>query len=135
MSFNQRKVPSAAIEVKTGSQYAPSVTSSICQLRPESRGDIMIRSADPREHPVIRANYLDTENDRRTIVDGMKLNRSISRAPAFATYLMLEREPGHERQSDDDLLQFAREPNERPRKAPDFENPAERLNACVPATH
>ncbi len=87
----------------------PAVTASICQLRPESRGEIMIRSADPRTHPAIRANYLDTENDRRTIVDGMKLNRRISRSPAFAKYLKLEREPGEERQSDDDLLQFARE--------------------------
>jgi choline dehydrogenase len=87
----------------------PAVTASICQLRPESRGEIMIRSADPREHPAIRPNYLDTETDRRTIVAGMKLNRRISRAPAFAKYLKLEREPGEDRQSDDELLRFARE--------------------------
>jgi choline dehydrogenase len=87
----------------------PAVTASICQLRPESRGEIMIRSRDPRAHPVIRANYLDTETDCRTIVDGMKLNRRISRAPAFARYLKLEREPGEDRQTDEELLQFARE--------------------------
>jgi choline dehydrogenase len=87
----------------------PAVTASICQLRPESRGEIMIRSADPREHPAIRPNYLDSETDRRTIVEGMKLNRRISRAPAFAKYLKLEREPGEDRQTDDELLQFARE--------------------------
>ncbi len=87
----------------------PAVTASICQLRPESRGEIMIRSADAHEHPAIRANYLDTETDRRTIVDGMKLNRRISRSPSFAKHLKLEREPGEDCRTDDELLQFARE--------------------------
>ena len=52
---------------------------------------------------------LDTETDRRTIIDGMKLNRRISRSPAFAKHLKLEREPGEDCRTDDELLQFARE--------------------------
>jgi choline dehydrogenase len=43
-------------------------TASICQLRPTSRGYVRIRSADPREAPAIRYNYLSTEHDRRTMI-------------------------------------------------------------------
>ena len=61
----------------------PGVTSSICQLRPESRGSIMVTSGNARDYPSIKPNYLSTEGDRRTIIDGMKLNRKISQSPAF----------------------------------------------------
>lgn len=45
-------------------------TASICQLQPESRGSVTIQSADPLVAPAIRPNYLSTEGDRRTMVDG-----------------------------------------------------------------
>ncbi len=85
------------------------VTSSVCQLRPESRGEVMITSADHRRHPRIEANYLDAELDRRTLVEAMKLNRRLSETPAFARYMAREREPGPDYQSDDELLQYARQ--------------------------
>jgi choline dehydrogenase len=85
------------------------VTSSVCQLRPESRGEVMISSADHRQHPRIEANYLDTEVDRQTLIAGMKLNRRLSQTPAFAKYLKQEREPGEGYQSDEELLRYARE--------------------------
>ncbi|NIR38204.1 MAG: choline dehydrogenase, partial [Actinobacteria bacterium] len=50
-------------------------TASVCQLRPESRGTIRIASGDAGVKPAIQPNYLDTENDRRTMLDGMKLAR------------------------------------------------------------
>ena len=102
-------IPFSAEKPGEGLHPFPAVTASICQLRPESRGEVMIRSANPSDHPKIDANYLATEGDRRTIIDGMKMNRWISQAPAFAKYVKLEREPGGERQSDEDLLEFARE--------------------------
>ena len=50
-------------------------TASVCQLRPESRGSLRIRSADPAVPPEIRINYLATEVDRTTNVEGLKILR------------------------------------------------------------
>ena len=50
-------------------------TASVCQLRPESRGTVLLRSADPTAKPRITANYLATETDRRCIVAGLQLAR------------------------------------------------------------
>lgn len=85
------------------------VTASVCQLRPESRGEVMVRSPDPLEHPRITPNYLSTEYDRRIMVEGLKMVRRIAQAPAFAKYVAMEREPGAENVSDEALLIHARE--------------------------
>jgi choline dehydrogenase-like flavoprotein len=50
---------------------------SVCQLRPESRGFVRIKSADPRSPPAIQPRYLSSRFDRDTIVAGMKLLRRI----------------------------------------------------------
>ena len=68
----------------------------------------MIASQDPFAHPKITANYLSTEYDRRIIVEGLKMVRRIVQAPAFARYVEMEREPGDETVSDEDLLAYAR---------------------------
>ena len=47
------------------------------QTQVESRGSVRIKSADPRLPPAIRYNYLATEHDRRTMVEGMRLLRRI----------------------------------------------------------
>ncbi len=85
------------------------VTASVCQLRPESRGEVMIRSSDPFEHPRITPNYLSSEYDRRIMIEGLKMVRRIAQAPAFAKYVAMEREPGAEATSDEALLAHARE--------------------------
>ncbi len=58
-------------------------TGHVCQLRPESRGEIRLWSNDPAAPPVIRANYLATETDRRVMRDGFKTVREIFRQRAF----------------------------------------------------
>jgi choline dehydrogenase len=83
-------------------------TASICHLRPESRGTIHIRSADPAHAPEIRVNYLSTEEDRRANVDGLKMLRSIMQAPAMAPYMEQELEPGLACASDAELLAYCR---------------------------
>jgi choline dehydrogenase len=85
------------------------VTASVCQLRPESRGEIMISTRDPFTHPKILPNYLSTDYDRRIMVEGLKMVRRITRSPAFAKYVALEREPGDEVVDDAGLLDYARE--------------------------
>ncbi|MGE0718201.1 MAG: GMC family oxidoreductase [Alphaproteobacteria bacterium] len=87
----------------------PGFTNSVCQLRPESRGSVMIRSADPATPPAIKPNYLSTETDRRTMVDGLKLARRIGEQRPLADYIVTEHLPGAKAATDDDLLAFARE--------------------------
>jgi choline dehydrogenase len=84
-------------------------TASICQLRPESRGSVRIRSADPAEPPAIRCNYLATEGDRRTMVAGLNLLRRIMQAQAIRPYVAAEYEPGSSCVTDEDLLRHVRE--------------------------
>ena len=79
-------------------------TASVCQLRPQSRGSVMIRSADPADHPAISANYLAAEADRACIVAGLQLTRRLARTKALTPYVAEEIEPGPARVSDDDML-------------------------------
>ncbi len=84
-------------------------TASICQLRPESRGWVRIKSAAPAAPPAIQLNYLAAETDRRTMVAGLKLLRRIMAAPAMRPYVESEYEPGADCVSDEDLLRHIRE--------------------------
>lgn len=83
-------------------------TFSVCQLRPESRGHVRIKSRDPRETPEIQPNYLATELDRRTTIAGVKAAREIAQSVAMQPYVKREVKPGPQAQTDEDLLEFAR---------------------------
>jgi choline dehydrogenase len=83
-------------------------TASICQLRPESRGSLQIRSADPEAPPEIRINYLASEVDRTTNVEGLKILRRILHAPALAPYVVEEIDPGAKVVGDEALLAYCR---------------------------
>ena len=61
-------------------------TASVCQLRPESRGSLRIKSADPSVAPEIRINYLATETDRRAFIEGLRILRKILAAPALKPF-------------------------------------------------
>jgi choline dehydrogenase len=87
----------------------PGFIASVCQLRPESRGFVRIRSADPHIPPAIQPHYLSAQKDRETVVAGMKLLRGIMRQPAMRRYIAEERRPDPSCTSDEDLLAFARE--------------------------
>jgi choline dehydrogenase len=84
-------------------------SASVCQLRPESRGSLRIRSADPAAPPEIRINYLATEADRRANIDGLRILRKILAAPALKPYVVDEVYPGAKLVSDEDLLAFCRQ--------------------------
>ncbi len=86
----------------------PGLTIAPCQLRPDSRGSIHAHTPDPMAAPTILGNFLSDENDCRTIVDGMKIARRISAAPALAPWIASETDPGAGVQSDDEWLDFAR---------------------------
>ena len=86
----------------------PGFTASVCQLRPESRGKILIRSRDPKAHPAIHANYLATETDRQCMINGLKLARRLAETEALTPLIDAELEPGPDVVSDDDFLAYAR---------------------------
>ena len=86
----------------------PGFIASICQLRPESRGFVRIKSADPAAPPAIQPRYLSDPIDRDTVVAGLKLLRGIMGQPAMRRYIAEERVPGPKVTSDADLLAFAR---------------------------
>ncbi|MFN5451939.1 GMC family oxidoreductase, partial [Bradyrhizobium sp.] len=85
----------------------PGMTVASWQQRPESRGYVRIRSADPFAQPIIQTNYLTAELDRRVIVAGMKLARRLLASAPLAPYYAYEDFPGPKVQSDDELLAAA----------------------------
>ena len=85
------------------------VTSSICQLRPESRGTISITSADPDAYPSIRPNYLSAEKDQETVIDSIKTSRRIFNTAPLKDYIVRERLPGPDVLKDEDILESARQ--------------------------
>jgi choline dehydrogenase len=85
----------------------PAFTASVCNLRPTSRGSIHITSADAREAPAIKPNYLATDEDRRVAIAAIRLTRRICAAPALARFDPEEFKPGNEFQSDTELEKAA----------------------------
>ncbi len=87
----------------------PGLTLAACQLRPESRGSIHVRSADPFAPPAIRPNYLADRLDQDTIVAGLHWARTIAHQRALSPYVGDEILPGAAAASDADLLDYARQ--------------------------
>ncbi|MDR7118242.1 GMC family oxidoreductase N-terminal domain-containing protein [Caulobacter sp. BE254] len=87
---------------------APGLTIAPCQLRPESRGHIRIRSADPAAHPAIVANYLSDPLDQEVAVAGLNWARRIAAQPAIAPLIDHEMNPGPDIDNDAALLGYAR---------------------------
>ena len=78
------------------------------QLRPESRGTILIRSADPAEQPQITTNYLGEEADRRASIDTVRYMRRLLDQEAMQDYVKEVTFPGPEVQSDEQILDMVK---------------------------
>jgi choline dehydrogenase len=76
--------------------------------RPESRGSVTLRSADPAEHPSIVFNHLAARQDIVDLIDAIRLARKMARQPAWEGYRAEELVPGLEAESDVDLERFLR---------------------------
>jgi choline dehydrogenase len=79
------------------------------QLRPESRGSLRLRSANPADHPTIDPNYLATETDRRMMREGLKRLREICAQAALAPYIGEELRPGRSVTTDAELDALVRD--------------------------
>jgi len=85
----------------------PAFTASVCDLRPQSRGRVEIRSADPQQAPLIEPNYLSHPEDLRVAADAIRLTRRIVAAPALKAFNPVEYLPGDSLQSDEQLHEAA----------------------------
>lgn len=86
----------------------PGMTIGVTQLRPQSRGVIHAVSPDPFVAPSIRPNFLAEEEDRRVIVEGMKIARHIVEQAPMDVFRDMEMNPGPNCRTDADWLDFAR---------------------------
>lgn len=80
-----------------------------CDLRPQSRGHITLRSADPLQPPLIQPNYASTERDVERLVIGVKKAREVLARPAFDAHRGVEVAPGPQVQTDDQLRDWIRQ--------------------------
>ena len=95
---------------KPGLQMHPfrGITSSVCQLRPESRGTIHIHSNDFNKHPLIDANYLSAKEDQDCAVRAVKFARAMTKTKAMSPFVEREHAPTGPLGTDEQLLEAAR---------------------------
>jgi len=87
----------------------PGMTVGMWQMRPLSHGFVEARSNRPGDPPVINPRYLSEERDRRAVVGGLRWARLLFAAPALASHVIAETVPGDDVQTDDELLDYARQ--------------------------
>ena len=104
----------AAIMQNHGNTSVPKdgFTFHICQLRPESRGRVGLRSANPTDDPAIFANYLATEEDRRALREGVRMMRKVAAQSALDPYRTQELFPGKDVETDEQIDAWIRKHSE-----------------------
>lgn len=80
----------------------------VCYLYPKSRGEIRLHSNDPAENAIIDPKYLNHEDDKKVMIEGVRKAREILSASVFDQYESREIGPGPEKQSDEEILAFIR---------------------------
>jgi choline dehydrogenase len=103
--FAHASYPNAATRVL---DREPGMTLTVYQCRPESKGSIHLKSADPLAAPAIRPNFLADPIDQQVLVEGMKIGRRIIDNRVMAKYRAYEMNPGDAVQTDAEWLDFAR---------------------------
>jgi choline dehydrogenase len=79
-------------------------TASVANVQPTSRGYVRLRSNDPADKPVIKPNYLSTDEDRRVAADSIRVVRNIVSQPALRPHKPVEYLPGPQVGSDNAAL-------------------------------
>jgi choline dehydrogenase len=100
--------PLSADKPGEGAHPFSAFTSSVCQLRPHSRGHVSIKSADPLAYPGIYPNYLSDPRDQQTAIAALRVARKIAAAPSLAPHIISEFVPGPQFETDAELLDAAR---------------------------
>ncbi len=100
--------PWSADSVGKGVHAFSAFTTSVCQLRPESRGHLQLITPDPTDDPAIHPNYLATTTDQQTIVAGVRIVRHIATQDPIRSLITTEYQPGPDLKSDDAILTWVR---------------------------
>lgn len=97
-------------QAMSASQLAkyPGFTFNFCQCRPDSRGELTLRSPRVEDKPSIRANYLTHPTDLRVMLAAAQLARKIAVTQPFAGLVEEEVAPGVRTRTDDDFLDYLR---------------------------
>lgn len=82
------------------------VTLNACHLRPRSRGTVRLQSGDPSQMPLIDPSYLSDPYDREMSIRGLKLVQRILAQEALKPFILAERLPGPDVQTDEDYFNF-----------------------------
>lgn len=93
----------------TGLHKFSAFTISVCQLRPQSRGRVLLRSDNPRDPTRIQGNYLCEAGDCATLVRGVQLVERIAASPSLAREVASRYRPEAATRSDADMERFVRE--------------------------
>ncbi|MEX3014089.1 GMC family oxidoreductase [Gymnodinialimonas hymeniacidonis] len=93
--------PLSAENPGKGADKFSAFTMSVCQLRPESKGEIRLNSSQPRDYPKIIPRYLSTETDCRTMVAGVNIARTIARHAPLTSKISEEFRPNPSLDMDD----------------------------------
>ncbi|HTZ34375.1 MAG TPA: GMC family oxidoreductase N-terminal domain-containing protein [Stellaceae bacterium] len=86
----------------------PGLSAGAWQMRPLSRGYVEAKTNRPGDAPAINPRYLSEETDRRAVIGGLRFARRLFDAPALKKYVREESLPGRHVESDDELLDYAR---------------------------
>ncbi len=87
----------------------PGMTIAPCGLRPHSRGSVHIKSADPLSAPAIQPNFLAVQDDRDTLIAGLRIARELAASPTMSHYVHSEVRPGADCVDDAQLLEYAQQ--------------------------
>jgi len=90
-------------------ERTPGISGGAWQMRPLSRGYVEARSNKPGDMPLINPRYLSDETDQRAMVGGLRFARRLFEAPALKQYVRDESLPGRHIETDDELLDYARQ--------------------------
>ena len=101
-------VPGLSLATNRAGQREHGFLTSVCLLRPKSRGSVVIRSSDPFDKPVIQPNYMTAEEDAIAIRDGVRMIRRITSQSPLESYRGSEITPGEHVVTDGDLLNWVK---------------------------
>jgi len=97
----------SGIEAGVPTMNNPGVTLNSAFLRPRSRGTVRLASADPKAAPLLDPNYWADPYDRKCAIEGLRLARDIMRQPALKPFVLVERLPGDNLNTDEELAEYA----------------------------
>ncbi|MFT5392737.1 MAG: choline dehydrogenase [Gammaproteobacteria bacterium] len=87
----------------------PGISITALPVRARSRGQVMAKSADPAEYPLISPSYLEDEDDVNVLFAGVQMSRRIFESPALKNVSLGEFAPGPELRTRDEIRQHTQE--------------------------